>query len=420
MQARVCYSPAPKMTIALESPAPAPLRVHVVETGADLAALGARWEALQKDAALSSVFESFDWQHLWWQTYGRGQPLKVLVATDGDAVVGILALYVQTVPMLHYPVRLLRFVGSGGDTAPDDLGPILARGREAEVAQMLADAALRVPGWDVLLLSDMNPACAFTSVIAAAARPAGLVPSNGRSERIAYLDLPPTWEAWLETQSPHRRKRIRYLRKKLATSHQARFFVWDDAATLDEGFDRLAHLHHRRWATSGEQHSFSSPEYNAFHRAVMKACLGRGRLRLYCLELSGQIVAMQYCYRFRGGVYIMQTGFDPDFSDAGQALLWYMTEHAIGEGDKVLDFLRGDHAYKDKMATGERETVFVTAHRRTPGAWVYRTRRVVLPALKGVAVRAIKRLRSVSQQISPLSRLRRGNDQPPAPPPPSD
>ena len=372
-----------------------PLRIQMVETAAEFDSLGPRWAAAQKDAALTSVFETFQWQRLWWESYNRGQALRVIVASEGDTLLGILAVYVQAESILHYPVRLLRFVGSGADTYPDDLGPILAPGRETYVAKALADAVLRLRGWDVLLLADMNPRCPFTQAIAASARAAGLETRTGQSERIAYIDLPATWNDWLQSLHRDRRYRVKNIRKKLQAAHPARFFVWDDPATLDQGIDRLIHLHHKRWKSIGQPHAFASPEYVAFHRATMKACFARDWLRLYALELSGQVVAMCYFYRFRDAIYLMQSGFDPDFSDVkpGQVLLGHIIEHAIGEGHKVLDFLRGDHRYKDELATGERDTMFVTAFRQTPGAWVYRTRRLYAPVIKARVLKAVRRLR---------------------------
>jgi len=371
------------------------VRVQVVETSAEFDALRLRWEALQEDAALTSVVETFDWQRLWWESYGRGQPLRVIVATEGDALIGVLPVYIQTKTTLRCAVRLLRFVGSGGDTFPDDLGPILAAGREREVAKVLADTALRLPGWDVLLLTDMSPGCPFTQAIAAGGRVARLETLTGRSERIAYLDLPATWDGWLQTLHRDRRYRVKNIRKKLHAAHPARFFIWDDPATLDEGIDRLITLHHKRWKSIGQPHAFVSAEYLGFHRAVMKACLARNRLRLYALELSGQVVAMYYFYKFREKIYLMQSGFDPDFSQLkpGQVLLGHVVESAMGEGHKVLDFLRGDHRYKDEIATGERETIFVTVFRQTPGAWAHRIRRLYLPAIRVRALELARRLR---------------------------
>jgi CelD/BcsL family acetyltransferase involved in cellulose biosynthesis len=377
------------------------LRIKVIDTEAALNSFGSRWEALQKDAARTSIAETFDWQRLWWESYGRGQPLRLITASDGDKVVGILPVYVQTQVMLHYPVRLLRFLGSGGDTYPDDLGPIMALGREEEVAKALADAALSLAGWDVLLLADMNPACAFTQAIAAAARAARLETQTGRSESIAYIALPATWDEWLQSLHRDRRYKVRIARKKLHAAHPTRFFVWDDPATLDQGIDRLIYLHHKRWNSIGQSHAFSSEQYLGFHRAVMKACLQQNRLRLYALEVSGQVVAMVYAYKFRDTVYSMQNGFDPDFSEVkpGQVLLGHIIEHVIGEGHKVLDFMRGDHRYKAELATGDRETTFVTAFRPTLGAWAYRTRRVHLPRIKARVLETLRRVRPASPSV---------------------
>jgi len=376
---------------------PRPIVVRVVETEAEFASLVDTWEAMQAGAVIGSVFESHDWQHLWWRSYGKGQPLKVLVATEDGAPTGLLALYIQTEVVLRVPVRLLRFVGTGGDTSPDDLGPVLAPGREAETARALADAAMAIAGWDVLLLTDLNPACPFTKAIETAARASGHDVLTGQSERIAYIDLPATYEAWLQSLSRDRRYRIKNLRKKLNAAHPARFFVWDDPATIDQGIDRLIFLHRKRWQKIGLSHGFSSTEYVTFHRALMKACLGRDRLRLYALELAGEVGAMYYFYKFRDRVYLMQSGFDPDLSDVkpGQVLLGHIIEHAIGEGQKVLDFLKGDHRYKEELSSGERETLFVTAFRLTPRALVYRLRRVFLPAAKAQFLENIRRLRPV-------------------------
>jgi CelD/BcsL family acetyltransferase involved in cellulose biosynthesis len=88
----------------------------------------------------------------------------------------------------------------------------------------------------------------------------------------------------------------------------------------------------------------------------------------------------------------MQTGFDPDHSEAGQVLLTYMVESAIGEGHGVLDFLRGEHAYKEQFTSSKRETVLRTVLRSNPGAWVYRVRRLYLPKVKARVMRAVKNL----------------------------
>jgi CelD/BcsL family acetyltransferase involved in cellulose biosynthesis len=370
------------------------MHVRVIDSDAEFASLGPTWERLQAGAAAASIFASFDWQHLWWKTYGRGAPQRQHVVKDRPEVIGLLALYISTERVMRCPVRLLRFVGTGGDTSPDDLGPVLAAGREGEVARALADAVLGLRGWDVLHLHDMEPASPFAAAMAGAARRASLPCVTGRSERISYVELPATWDTWLGSLHRDRRYRVKKTRKDLLAAHpEARFFVWTDPATLDAGVDRLIHLHHTRWRETGQRHRFSSPEYVAFHRAVMHACFARDRLRLYALELGGQIAAMYYMYRFRGALYLMQTGFDPAYArlKPGHVLLGWIIEQAIAERCRVLDFLKGEHRYKDELATGERETASLAAFRMRPGAWAFRARRHVLPAVKALVLRMLGR-----------------------------
>lgn len=370
------------------------MRIQVLESASEMAALEEVWERLQASATDTSVFMSFSWQALWWRTYGAGRSLKLFVAVADGAVVGVLPLYLETVALLRFPVRQLRLLGTGGDTSPDDLGPVFARGREVEVARALAEAVIALRGWDVILFTDLLADGPFPKTMEAALRAHRIEHRSGRSERIVYMDLPATWDAYLGSLSRDRRYRVRKLRKDLNAAAPARFYRFDDPATLDEGVDRLVALHRRRWQQAGEEHAFSSDAYVAFHRAVMHACLQRGQLRLYALDLDGKTVAMYYFYRFRDRVYLMQGGFDPDRAalKPGHVLLGYIIEQAIGEGFKVLDFLAGEHRYKDELATGERQTVFITATGAGPGAWVFRLLRHVLPALKGYVKTVLKRM----------------------------
>jgi CelD/BcsL family acetyltransferase involved in cellulose biosynthesis len=364
------------------------IAVQFFDSAEDFARLAPQWNRLHDASPTASVFNSWIWQYQWWQVYGAGQPLRLLVALDGVDVVGILPLYIQHSRVIGMPVRLLRLVGAGADTHPDDLGPLIAADREEEIARKLAEAALRVGRVDVMVMSDLDPLSRFPSALeeaAAEARRAGLITP---CERIAYIELPVSWAAFLQSQDSEGRRRIKSTRRKLE-AHGARFFVWDDYATLDTAVDRLAALHRTRWRGAGGSESFQTPQYIDFHRRIIKAFLARGWLRLYCLELDGDLAAVTYCYRFRRRVYLMQAGFDPAKAklNPGKALLGHAIEHAIAEGNEVFDFLRGEHRYKDELATGHRQTTCVRVFGATAGALAYRLRRIWAPLTRARLLR---------------------------------
>jgi CelD/BcsL family acetyltransferase involved in cellulose biosynthesis len=355
----------------------AALRLRVVESAAELAALAPHWEHLHAQAqTTASIFNSWAWQSTWWRLYGRDRPLRVLVARRGEAVAGILPLYIETGSHFGLPVRVLRLVGDGGDTHPDDLGPLLAPGEETELGAALARAMLHLPGFDVAQLNEIDPGADFPAAVAAAAEAAELRHVLQPSVRIVYVRLARDWPTFLARLSGNRRSQLRRKRAKLAATFATRFFIWGDAARLPEALLRLAELHRKRWGDATE--SFSTLQYLEIHFAAMRAALARGELRLYCLELAGEIAAMLYAYRLHNRIYVVQAGFDPTFArwSPGYVLLDYALEHAIGEGNEVFDFLRGEHEYKERIATGRRETLKVSVFRPTVGAAAYRARHV--------------------------------------------
>lgn len=359
--------------------------VQFLTSADEFATLAPEWNALHEQAAVASVFNSWIWQYHWWQVYGAEQSLRLLVALERGATIGILPLHIHTTRALGLPVRLLRFVGTGGDTNPDDLGPLLAPGREESAAAALANAALRITQPDVYLFTDIDPESLFKQALMQAAAASGFAVMTGVAERIPLVRLPQDWDAFLKGLPSKRRSGIRCARAKLLAAHpDARFFVWSDPARLDQAIDQLAFLHRKRWQAAGQEHSFTSRQYMDFHRGLMHSLMRRGWLRLYCLEIDGEPRAISYCYRMRNGVFCMQAGFDPDYARVapGAVLLGHAIEHAIGEGNEVFDFLRGEHRYKDQLASGYRNTLGVRVFRNTPGALAYRLRRIWLPQWK--------------------------------------
>ncbi|HET7363234.1 MAG TPA: GNAT family N-acetyltransferase [Burkholderiales bacterium] len=361
------------------------IAVQFLTAPAEFAALAPEWNRLHEEAAAASVFNSWIWQYHWWQVYGSAQPLRVLVALERGAMVGILPVYIQAKRALGVRARLLRFVGTGGDTGPDDLGPVLAPGREARAAAALANALLRVAHTDVYLFTDIDPDSLFAQALTDAAGAAGLRVMSGLAQRISFIRLPASWDAFLKALPSKRRSGIRCARAKLLATHpDAHFFVWDEPARLDRAIDRLAALHRKRWQAAGASHSFATAQYMDFHRGLMHSLMRRGWLRLYCLEIGGELRAITYCYRLRNRVFCMQAGFDPAFARVapGAVLLGYAIQHAIAEGNEVFDFLRGEHMYKDQLANGTREARYAAAFRPNARALAYRLRRVHLPAWK--------------------------------------
>jgi CelD/BcsL family acetyltransferase involved in cellulose biosynthesis len=353
----------------------------VVDTQAGLAALEPEWDALCARCPDASVFQSFRWQFRWWETYGAGRRLRLVLMRDGDRLLGIAPCYVESVSKLPgLRLETLRFVGLGGDTMPDDLGFLLEPAAKPLAAALAAYVLDEVAaGVDVFEFGSIGSAAPELAALEAAARARGLRVEAEVESEISYIDLPGTVAAYLDSLSANRRWKVRRARSRLGQELAYTFGRVESTEDLPRRIDDLVALHRSRWEGRAAEYGFRTPTYLAFHRAVMHDLLARDALRLFYIEVASRPIAMNYCYRWRDGYYFFQAGLDPAFEKyrVGEVLMVHAIETAIAEGCKVFDMLRGDHAYKKSLARQQRRTMALAFFRRGPCVRLYEAVRAV-------------------------------------------
>ncbi len=368
---------------AKRAPESAP-EVRFVTSDAEFDALRPDWERCLERSAGASIFVSFEWLRAWWAHYSSGRVLRIAVARTDGRVTGILPIYVGTAPLVPgFPARVLRLLGSGSDTSPDYLGPVVEADDEPATLAALCRAVVRRSGWDALDLTDVLEESAFLGSMEAACREAEIAPHRTPGWGIFIARLPATWTEYLGGLSTDRAKNIRRSRRVWERAG-GRFFTWAGEPPLDAVVARLAELHRLRWQERADTYAFSSASYVDFHREVMHALASRGRLRLHCLAMGDTLVAIYYCHAFGGEVAHFQSGFDPRHHSMspGSSLMAYAIEQAIGEGARVFDMLKGEYPHKAIWANDRRSTVGLRAYRPSLRGRLLRFRREVLAGMR--------------------------------------
>jgi CelD/BcsL family acetyltransferase involved in cellulose biosynthesis len=158
------------------------------------------------------------------------------------------------------------------------------------------------------------------------------------------------WDDFLAQQASGLRKQIRYQERRLEREHGLRYRLANDLDRLDDDFDLLCRLHERRWGDSSE--AFSA-DRRPFLRDFVHLAFERGWLRLWFLELGGQAAAAWLGFRFAGVESYYQGGRDPNWDrfSVGAVLVAHTLREAIVDGVSEYRFLRGDEAYKNRLAT---------------------------------------------------------------------
>jgi CelD/BcsL family acetyltransferase involved in cellulose biosynthesis len=120
---------------------------------------------------------------------------------------------------------------------------------------------------------------------------------------------------------------------------------------LADRLQTLFGLHQMRWTGRGEPGAFASADRRDFYLHMATVFLHRGWLEFWLLELDGETVGAQFCFRYNDTVYLLQEGFHPKHTaeKIGYALRAHVLEEMIRTGARRYDFLGGADAYKAKF-----------------------------------------------------------------------
>ena len=377
--------------------------------GADaFAALREPWLELFERSGRTTPFLSLEWAESWWRHLGAGREPRLLCATEGGVLVGLLPLVEERIPLLPgAEVRRLAFLGErfGGADYLDILAP---EGRVARAAQAIFDHLAEAGDFDVLDLDGI--AAASPSLPLLAARFA----EDGRFRHVLtprftcpQVALDGSWAEVLKRsrRADNFKRRLKQLRALEGFERR----VVRDPGEARAAFERFLLLHEARWAGQGGSDAMGRPAIRDFHREVVVRLAEAGRLRFEELWAEGACRASIYGIDAGDAYCFYQSGYDPDPAWAkrsvGLVCLGLSIEDAIARGAKRYDFLRGTEGYKFDWSTGARETVAVrVAARGIPAS--------LLLAREGAeaAARAAAHALLPNAAVDLLRRLRRARE----------
>jgi CelD/BcsL family acetyltransferase involved in cellulose biosynthesis len=311
--------------------------------------LQSAWHPLAESSG--NVFATWEWISTWWRHFGQDRELAVLTVRRGGELTGIVPLYRWS----RRPFSLLRFVGHGSS---DELGAICAPADRMAVADGVRRALELMP-WSVLLAEHVPPASGWDTMLTGTRlRPQG-------SPVVHFGDG--GWEAYLKARSRNLRGQVGQRRRALEREHRTTFRLVTRRDELPEAMAALFRLHALRWPEGSE-----FLRQQEFHTEFASTALSRGWLRLWLLDVDGEVVAASYGFRFGGSESYYQAGRDPryDHRSVGFLLLAHALEQAARDGVGEYRLLRGREPYKYRFATADPnvETVAVGHHRAVASA----------------------------------------------------
>jgi len=336
------------------------LRLKKIDNCNEFGGLHDSWNELLRTSSNNSVFLTWEWMWTWWNIYRGENSLYIIVAySERDELVGIAPLMLKAIKAYGMQVQTLQFISSGEETTPDYLNFMIKRGHEEEfVKSLFGFLKDKKTEWDIINLKDMKKDTVMLDIMNALVK-GKYHYSIINSGKCVYVELPQTWETYLEMLSRKSRYNIWKKEREISKKYKIEFSVIDNNEELESTMKKLSELHAKRMYVKGVSGESVKPIFWQFHEEIAKKYSDNGWLFIGVLKLNGVIVACQYAYQYNKILFHYQSGIDPGFSKYSVGLLSnaYMIRESIKRGFKEYDFLRGNEVYKTHWAKNTRSTI---------------------------------------------------------------
>jgi len=307
----------------------------------NLTSLTAYRETRENKLDWSSIFVTPFWMQAWWQVFGSGAESFIHTVWRDNELTGIAPCMVGE--------KVVSFIGS--PDVCDYLDFILVPGRENGFFDILLDELYK-QGFASLDLGPVRADATVPGYLAVVARERGCEVQYAQEDVSLEVDLPSTWEEYLELLTTKQRHEVRRKLRRLAESGKVEYRFVDDKESLPEAMS----IFFRMFTESRkDKAAFLTKTMETFFVVLARTMAEAGLLRLGVLELDSRPIAMVLCFDYNGCRYLYNSGYNPayDYLSAGLVSKVLAIKDGIENNIKRFDFLKGAETYKYRLGGRE-------------------------------------------------------------------
>lgn len=314
--------------------------------------LGNNWSHLLGLTHNRSIFMSWEWAKVWWDTFSAESDTPyVILVYHTDLLVGMAPFYVQKTRLSNR--LILRFIGTGepsvSEVVTESLDIMVLPGHEDRVISAVTSC---IKNW----LEKQGPMSTFScSGIVKTYFAYQVISRLRQTFRSAESNLLKQFSWNLKPEQsleypPTRKKRILRSKRALDKEGGLQRCPSDSVADAVENYQVLKTLHEKRWTSKGSDGAFTCEKFNHFHIRLIEKLFPLDRANIILYKLGSKTLAALYCFNFEGTTTYYQSGFLPDSSNRYMPLThahYIEADNSRKQGGDCYTFLRGaDDSYK--------------------------------------------------------------------------
>lgn len=337
-----------------------PFQVEVISDITALAELQPLWNGLLAEAEIMHPFVTYEWLITWWECFGDGKKLHVVLVKEAGKVRAILPLMISRESW--YGLKVRRIGSLYNQYTPKFeyiVPPAIAAGVYNALWQHLR--AIR-DEWDVLEFCQLEGYGTAMSEVPKIAEVKRLHMEYWSPGDSPFVPTTGQWDEYLGTLGKCHRTNYRRRLRKLDKLGKLEMETIESGKGLENALSEGIRIEALAWKGSAGTAIASNPVIREFYMALAGRMASRGWLRLYFLVIDGRRIAFQYCLYYQNRLYLLKTGYDPAYAkySPSHLLTWLILEDAFNSSIVEYDFLGVDDSWK-----------LAWTRSKKPQAWMY-------------------------------------------------
>ncbi len=292
------------------------------------------WQEHGDELRWKTVFVLPPWVKVWRQVFAPETEPRFLTVRQEAKVIGIAPLLIKE--------GTASIIGS--PDVCDYVDFVVAPGKEGDFFGALLED-LKQKGVSRLGLGTVRPDSTALSSLIAIARKFGYRVSCHQDDVSLEVDLPATWDEYLQMLNSKQRHELRRKLRRLEEAGSIDYRIIEESESVPDFMDVFLEM----FVESREDKAtFMTEEMAAFFNVMVREMAEAGLLRAGILEVDSTPVAGVIAFDYNDTIYLYNSGYDPAYSSLSVGVLskaLYIKD-SIQRGKKRFDFMKGDERYK--------------------------------------------------------------------------
>ena len=333
------------LPLAMTFPVPmADVALDLVSDSDRFVAMQAEWNDAVERAGTPHPFLTHEWVRTWWEAFGAGATLHILVVRRHGRIAAIAPLMRDTTTMYGIPARRLRFIQNDHTPRTDF---IIAS--DADLSYAAIWNALRSDrSWDVLQLSQLESGSPTAAQIRERATADGCRIGIWKSGDSPFLALGASWDAYFASLPAKFRSNLRNRLSRLVKLGEPSLEIITGRDAILAAQDDAWRLESSGWKKESGTAITSDPAVHRFYASLIERGTTAGWLHLLFLRVGDTRIATSYGATFNGRLMLFKTGYDPEYATCSpfKLLTYFALQDAYARGLVEFDFLGDAEPWK--------------------------------------------------------------------------